>query len=486
MVDIARDLTPIAEVAPLAVVDAAGPFQAYGDNPYRLARFCIEHGISYLDLSDDAAFTAGIAQLNAAAAAAGCFVLSGVSSVPAISAAAVTALSEGLSELSVIETALAPANRSPRGRSVVASVLSQTGEPLCIWRGGTWRPYRGWSEARTVSFGPNFKRRVSLIGAPDLKLFPEAFAARSVIFRAGLELAAMRWSLALLGFLRSRHLLPKLTRFLNPILWLSQRLEHFGSGKGAMAVEVTGLSDGKPARRRWQIIAYDGDGPFIPAVPARAILRKHASIQPGARSCLFDLSLSEIESALEGLSVQTSISSQKRPTLFQEALSERWEELPASVRRLHSVQDVEVFSGRANVTRGKGLLERGLSFFFSFPKAADNVAVAITKTRTALGETWERDFGGRRFRSYLSPSPRRFHCREQFFAFTYELELPMENGSLFLPVRRGWFFGIPLPRFLLPKSQAREYDVNGTFHFDVGLYAPLTGQLIVRYEGYFM
>jgi hypothetical protein len=252
-----------------------------------------------------------------------------------------------------------------------------------------------------------------------------------------------------------------------------------------MAVEVTGLLAGKPERRRWQIVAYDGDGPFIPAVPARAILRKHASIQPGARPCLFDLTLPEIESALAGLSVQTAVSSQRRPTLFQEALGERWEELPASLRRLHSVQDIEVFTGRAKVTRGQGLLERGLAFFLGFPKAGGNMPVAIAKTRTANGESWERDFDGRKFRSYLSPSPRPFHCRERFFALTYELGLPIEDGSLFLPVRRGWLLGIPLPRFLLPKSQAREYDLNGTFHFDVALYAPLTGRLIVRYEGYF-
>jgi hypothetical protein len=52
-------------------------------------------------------------------------------------------------------------------------------------------------------------------------------------------------------------------------------------------------------------------------------------------------------------------------------------------------------------------------------------------------------------------------------------------------VRHGWLLGIALPGFLLPKSEAREYDLNGTFHFDVGLYARLTGQLIVRYKGNF-
>ena len=70
-VDVAGDLTPVAKSGARIIVDAAGPFQAYGGDPYRLARFCVENGISYLDLSDDAAFTAGITQLDTPAAAAG-------------------------------------------------------------------------------------------------------------------------------------------------------------------------------------------------------------------------------------------------------------------------------------------------------------------------------------------------------------------------------------------------------------------------------
>src|SRR5262245_9168071 len=96
--DVHADLSPILSTAPNVVVDAAGPFQSYGRDPYRLARFCIEHKIHYFDLSDDADFTVGISALNDAAIKAGCFVLSGVSSVPAISAAAVRALGQGLSE----------------------------------------------------------------------------------------------------------------------------------------------------------------------------------------------------------------------------------------------------------------------------------------------------------------------------------------------------------------------------------------------------
>ena len=73
----------------MSSVDAAGPFHAYDADCYRLARFCIANKIHYLDLSDDAAFVAGIATLDAQAKAAERIVLSGVSSVSAISSCAV-------------------------------------------------------------------------------------------------------------------------------------------------------------------------------------------------------------------------------------------------------------------------------------------------------------------------------------------------------------------------------------------------------------
>ena len=108
--------------------------------------------------------------------------------------------------------------------------------------------------------------------------------------------------------------------------------------------------------------------------------------------------------------------------------------------------------------------------------------LTVTMTRTPAGEAWERNFAGRRLSSFLTPSPRPGHVRERFGLATYELELPVEDGALHFSVRRGWLLGIPLPSLLLPKSCTREFAVDGAFHFDVGLYAPLTGGLIVRYQ----
>ena len=62
--DRTKDLLVLWEQALDVVVDAAGPFQMYGKDPYQLPRQAIEHGVHYFDLSDDAAFSSGINELD--------------------------------------------------------------------------------------------------------------------------------------------------------------------------------------------------------------------------------------------------------------------------------------------------------------------------------------------------------------------------------------------------------------------------------------
>lgn len=50
----------IARLTPLVVIDAAGPFQSYDAQPYRVAEAALAAGAHYLDLSDDPDFTLGI------------------------------------------------------------------------------------------------------------------------------------------------------------------------------------------------------------------------------------------------------------------------------------------------------------------------------------------------------------------------------------------------------------------------------------------
>jgi hypothetical protein len=170
-------------------------------------------------------------------------------------------------------------------------------------------------------------------------------------------------------------------------------------------------------------------------------------------------------------------------SLFQAALGAKWLELPPCIRRLHAGHGVQSFSGHAQVTRGRGLVAGLAAWLLGLPKAGEDVPLTVTMTPSPDAEVWERSFAGRRLRSVLTPSPRPGHLRERFGPATYELELPVVDAALHFPVRRGWLLGVPMPSALLPRSCTREFAVDGTFHFDVGLYAPLTGGLIVRYRG---
>lgn len=72
----------IFDCKPDVVVDAAGPFQNYDDDPYLIPRMCIARGADYLDFSDSAEFTSGIAVLHEVARGSGRCVLFGVSCPP--------------------------------------------------------------------------------------------------------------------------------------------------------------------------------------------------------------------------------------------------------------------------------------------------------------------------------------------------------------------------------------------------------------------
>ena len=256
----------IMRVRPTVVIDAAGPFQAYGDDPYRVAKAAIAKGAHYIDLADDGAFVAGIAALDASAKAAGVAVISGASTVPAISAAALDELVDGLSTVEVVGAAILPGNRAPRGLSVVRAIVGQVGRPLRLWRGGAWSEAPAWGGIRRFTLeadgtAPLVARMGSIIGAPDLALFPERYRARSVLFHAGLELKIMHVGLWLLAMPVRFGLTRSIAPLARPLKWIADRLENFGSDRGGMVVYAIGrdqawrrrrtaLEPGRRSRRR--------------------------------------------------------------------------------------------------------------------------------------------------------------------------------------------------------------------------------------------
>lgn len=277
------------------LIHAAGPFQ---DRGHPVARACVRAGVHYLDISDARDVVCNVVAMDQAAREAGVVVVSGASAVPAISSSMVSHLARDVAAIDTLEITLSPGNRNPRGNATVAAILSYLGRPHRVWIDGHWTVQHGWSDRTRVDFPePVGTRHAYSCDVPDLELFPKLFGARSVRFRAGLELGVFNRAMAALGWLRRLHVVPDL-RGLAPLFCrASSWFSRMGSGCGGLHVRLTGRDEtGAPADHRAALIAED-DGPAIPAAPAILLARKlllGTALLPGAYPCTGLLTLDEI------------------------------------------------------------------------------------------------------------------------------------------------------------------------------------------------
>ncbi len=290
-----------------AVADAAGPFQGAG---FRLPRACIEAGIPYVDIADARTFVTTFPVLDAEARAAGVPLLTGASSTPALSNAALDALVAGWRSVTRIEVAISPGNRAPRGLSVMQAILAYVGRPVRVRVDGAWTDAPGWglTERRDMAgLGP---RLLSLCETPDLDImFARYRDADTVLFRAGLELGFLHQGLRLAALTVRAGLLPSLVPLAGSFRRAADLFTGWGGDRGGMDVTAWGTdASGAAAKATWSLLAEAGDGPFVPTLPALTVIRRYLNgpaIAPGAHACVGVLSLQEIEAEMARLRIRT-------------------------------------------------------------------------------------------------------------------------------------------------------------------------------------
>lgn len=291
------------------VVDSAGPFQASHD---RVIDAAIAARVHYVDLADSRAFVAAIGRHDGAARTAGVAVVTGASSIPALSHAVIDQLVAGWQRVDTIKVGIFPGNRAPRGRSVVAAILSYVGKPVRVFSGGAWRTVPGWGMTHREEIPGIGKRWASVCDTPDQDLLVARFRpTRSAEFFAGMELPVLHLGLALLaapvrwGWIRS------LAGWTDPLLWIARRLLRLGSDIGAMIVEVEGADEaGRQASARWSLAADANRGPYVPVLATLALLRRLRDghgIEPGAKPCVGIISLEEFANDFVSLGIKTVV-----------------------------------------------------------------------------------------------------------------------------------------------------------------------------------
>lgn len=470
------------------VVDASGPFQTYGDEPYGFIRAAIAAGVPYLDLADGADFVRGIASLDTAARAAGVFALSGVSSFPVLTAAVVRALApEG--GVTKVTAGIAPSPFAGVGLNVMRAVVGYAGEPVKLWRCGKAAEAPGLAESLRYTVAPPGRlplrsTRFSLVEVPELQLLPDELPdLQDIWVGAGPVPEVLHVALNGLAKMRARHALPNLAPASAFFYWVLNRMR-FGEHRGGMFVEVE-VGD---EQRSWHMLAEGDDGPIIPVMAVEVLVRKMLSgdqPEPGARAATRALELADYDDAFAGRKIFQGRRRVEHGPLYRRVLGLAFEDLPAAVRDLHDVSTERRWQGRAQVRRARGLLARVFGWTLGLPPAAEDVPVDLTFTPFEGGERWERRFGDHALRSVQREGRgRSVHLIDESFGpVTVSLALVRDGDKLLVIPRRCRVLGIPVPGFLLPGGDTYETGEGARFRFHVEFVVPVIGW-IATYEGW--
>ena len=484
----------LADLRPDLVVDASGPFQDYGADPYGLVGAALAVSADYIDLADGTAFVAGISRFDAMAKAAGRFVLSGASSFPVLTVAVVRELAQGMA-VTGVTAGIAPSPYAGVGLNVLRAVLGYAGKPVMLRRGGQDRAATGLGESRTMVVAvpgsmPLHPLRFSLVEVPDLAVIPALFPGVTDVWvgaapQPGLLLAVLN----LMARLRRYGLLPGLSPLAPLCHWLLNRLA-LGEHRGGMVVKATGLTpDGATVTRSWHMLAEGDDGPLIPVMAVAALVAKLVAGQrpaPGARAASDMLTLADYQGQFARRRIVTGFRGGGASLgLWRDVLGPGFDSLPAPLRALHGVGG-QVWQGRADVTAGPGPLAALVRRLFGFPRAGQNLPLRFELQPLAGGgERWLRHYPGCTMRSDLRPgSGRTLGLIEESFGPIHVAIAILRDGDGISFVTRRWRIGpLPLPRWALPGGTAREFDDAGRFGFDIKIRVPLVG-LVVAYRGW--
>ena len=488
----------IREIQPDIVVDAMGPFQVYGEDPYRVVKACLAIGVDYMDLADGSDFVKGIRQFDQEARAKNIYILTGVSSFPVLSAAVVRKLSHDMTCVNTIKGGIAPSPYAGVGLNVIRAIASYAGKPLSLIRHG--KPATGYALTETMRYTicppgrlPLNNTLFSLVDVPDLKVLPELWPELdSIWIGAGPVPEVLHRMLMGLSWLVRFRILPSLLPFASLFHFVINILR-WGDHRGGMFVSVEGTNQsGKQIERSWHLLAEGGDGPFIPSMAVQAlILQCLAGKKPtaGARPATQELEVSDYEAIFKSRTIYTgqreSIADTESVPLYKRILGEAWEALPAPLAALHNVAARELKAeGIARVETGKHPFARLLAALYGFPRTGEQVPVKVSFQRREGGEVWQRDFAGRKFSTFQWEGHGYADklLLERFGPVTFWMALVLKQRELHYVTRRWSVFGLPLPLVFAPRASVYEYADGEDFCFHVEVKHWLMG-LIVRYQG---
>jgi Saccharopine dehydrogenase NADP binding domain len=288
------------------IIDAAGPFRAENTAVIEAA---LKAGVHYIDLADGRDFVRTIKRFHQSARDADIAILTGASSIPALSHAVIDTLTKNWHSYHTLKIGIFPGNRAPRGLAVVESILSYVGKSVRVFKDGSWQSIPGWGLCHRMHVPFVGTRWASVCDTPEQDLLVERYKpTHSAEFYAGLELSILHIGLWLCSFLVRWRILYSLTPFAKIMLSLAKLVLPFGSDVGGMTITVTGKNAADvPETLTWSLKADTNRGPYIPALAACALARQFRDSKityRGARACVGILALSDFERYFQALEIE--------------------------------------------------------------------------------------------------------------------------------------------------------------------------------------
>lgn len=484
----------LAALGPDVVVDASGPFQAYGEGRYRVVEACIGAGAHYLDLADGSEFVAGIGALDARARAAGVCCLAGASSFPVLTAAVVRHLARDLARVVTVRAGIAPSPFAIVGENVIRAIASYAGQPVLLRTNGAARHAAPFTEQMRFTIAPPGRvpvrdRLFSLVDVPDLRVLAELWPELETVWMGAAPVPeVLHGALILLARLVRRGWIRSLAP-LAPLMHTATNLIRWGEHRGGMFVSVRGrTNDGRAVERSWHLLAEGEDGPLIPSMAVEALVRKllDGSVPTlGARPAIRELELADYERLFARRQIYTGVRDESASDpLYARLLGSALHELPVQIREMHDLHSGLVAHGTAHVESGASVVARLACRAIGLPVARGDTPVTVRFDGADGIETWTRSFGAHTFSSTQVAGrgrEARLLC-ERFGSLTFAMALVVDGARLRLELRRWSAWRIPLPLWLAPRIDAYESAEGGRFRFHVDIRHPLAG-LIVRYRG---
>ena len=283
------------------VIHLAGPFQ--GQN-YAVAEACLQAEVAYIDMADGRDFVTKFSALDAATREKGIPLITGASTLPAVSSAIVDAMLEHFSRLRGIDYGICAGVKSGLGLATLKAVLSYCGKPYSILKNGKRIMVFGLGRPRHHDFPAPVNRRYLVdCDIPDHDLFPTRYSTLTGLdFGSCIDVPGLAQMLSLMSLCVSKGIVRDwngLSALIHPFM---NGMKFTGSPHSGffMRLEGDGPSGG-PRKVLFEIIARDGSGLEIPITPVVLLVKKMLRgdlLPPGAYPCVGLLSLAELKQEL--------------------------------------------------------------------------------------------------------------------------------------------------------------------------------------------